>query len=60
MGRHKIDQLNPKHPLHGSSMLTDPLETHTFEIDPRDDYRCAKCHRPRALHKGPPDPYIAK
>lgn len=38
------------HPLAGTSFIYRPLETHPFLVDPHDDYRCALCHRPRALH----------
>lgn len=38
------------HPLKDSRFLDQPLEQHIFLVDPKDDYRCAKCHRPRALH----------
>lgn len=35
-----------------------PLETHPFQVDPQDDYRCALCARPRALH-ATDDDYVA-
>jgi ureidoglycolate hydrolase len=47
-----------KHPLDATSFIVNPLETHPFVIDQKDDYRCAICHRPRALHASPGD-YIA-
>lgn len=39
-----------QHPLADTTFVEFPLETHAFEVDPKDDYRCLKCHRPRALH----------
>lgn len=42
-----------KHPMADSSWLEFPLETHDFVVDPRDDYRCLTCKRPRALHASP-------
>lgn len=50
-------QMN-ENPLAGSSFLIYPLEGHAFAVDPRDDYRCRLCHRPRALHAGPPEPVL--
>jgi endogenous inhibitor of DNA gyrase (YacG/DUF329 family) len=50
-GTPQRDQLEPRHPLHGSTMPTDPLERHAFEPSATDDYKCAECGRPRALHK---------
>ena len=45
--------LAPLHPLHDTGFLQYPLESHAFVVDPKDDYRCARCHRPRALHEQP-------
>lgn len=43
--------LEYSNPLAGSSFLRYPLEGHPFTVDPKDDYRCLLCHRPRALHR---------
>lgn len=34
-----------------------PPPAHKFEGSPADDFKCALCGKPRALHADPPDPY---
>lgn len=35
--------------------LTVALLAHPFEGDPKDDYKCVHCGKPRALHADPED-----
>ena len=36
--------------MHDSAFLTETLSKHGFVEDPGDDFRCARCQLPRAMH----------